>query len=40
MLTVLTLVSLYFMRDSVAGIVAIYLIAVVATIVARWKRPD
>lgn len=39
-LTVLTLVSLYFMRDSVAGVVAIYLIAIVATIFARWKRLD
>ena len=39
-LTVLTLVSLYFMRDTVVGIVAIYLIAVIATVFTRWQRLD
>jgi hypothetical protein len=39
-LTWLTLASLYFIRDSVVGIVAIFLIAIVATVFARWMRLD
>lgn len=38
MLATLALVSIYFMRDSMLGVVVVYSIAVVATVFAHWKK--
>jgi hypothetical protein len=38
MLTMLALTSIYFMRDAVFGVIAIYLIAVLATVFVRLRK--